>query len=102
MMNKKSLYDQLGDRCVHFNGTIALYDVWSAVFGGPRVRGERDRQMNTINCGRCHECGTTLRVVLDGEEWCDVCRQYRRYNTHGWRHGEESSCAKRDVPALPR
>lgn len=39
MMNKKSLYDQLGDRCVHFNGTIALYDVWSAVFVGREYAG---------------------------------------------------------------
>ncbi len=36
------------------------------------------------NCGRCHECGHKLRTVLDGEEWCDHCGQYRRYKSHGW------------------
>lgn len=35
-------------------------------------------------CGRCHTCGHELRVVLDGEEWCDVCSAYRRYESHGW------------------
>lgn len=40
---------------------------------------------NTIkNCGRCHTCGTSLRQVLDGEEWCPRCGQYRRYRSHGW------------------
>lgn len=39
-------------------------------------------------CGHCHECGAKLRVVLDGEEWCSVCRQYRRYRSHGWAPGE--------------
>lgn len=24
----------------------------------------------TTRCGHCHECGTQLRSVLDGEEWC--------------------------------
>ena len=36
------------------------------------------------NCGHCHTCGTKLRTVLDGEEWCDRCGQYRRYQSHGW------------------
>ena len=35
-------------------------------------------------CGRCHTCGTPLRQVLDGEEWCARCRSYRRYRSHGW------------------
>jgi hypothetical protein len=35
-------------------------------------------------CGRCHECGEKLRTVLDGEEWCDRCGEYRRYRAHGW------------------
>ena len=36
------------------------------------------------NCGHCHTCGTKLRMVLDGEEWCDRCGAYRRYQSHGW------------------
>ena len=39
------------------------------------------------NCGRCHECGLTLRKVLDGEEWCPTCQKYRRYPSHGWYRG---------------
>jgi len=35
-------------------------------------------------CGRCHDCGTRLRRVLDGEEWCDRCETYHRYQSHGW------------------
>ena len=35
-------------------------------------------------CGRCHTCGTPLKRVLDGEEWCAECRVYRRYWSHGW------------------
>jgi len=39
-------------------------------------------------CHECHTCGTPLRMVLDGEEYCDTCHQYRRYVSHGWtRHG---------------
>lgn len=36
------------------------------------------------HCRRCHECGSVLRVVLDGEEWCPNCLTYRRYRSHGW------------------
>jgi uncharacterized Zn finger protein (UPF0148 family) len=36
------------------------------------------------NCGKCHTCGTKLQIVLDGEEWCPSCEQYKRYNTHGF------------------
>lgn len=35
-------------------------------------------------CGKCHSCGTVLRCVLDGEEYCDTCAEYRRYPSHGW------------------
>ena len=35
-------------------------------------------------CQRCHTCGTRLMKVLDGEEWCPTCEQYRRYKSHGW------------------
>jgi len=35
-------------------------------------------------CGHCHTCGSELRRVLDGEEWCDRCGAYRRYQSHGW------------------
>ena len=38
----------------------------------------------TRNCGHCHECGTPLRRCLDGEQWCETCRAYRRYRSHGW------------------
>ena len=44
-------------------------------------------------CGCCHECGTPLRIVLDGEEWCHKCGAYRRYRSHGWgRAGNISPC----------
>ena len=32
------------------------------------------------NCGCCHECGTELRFVLDGEEYCDGC--CHQHQTH--------------------
>lgn len=37
-------------------------------------------------CHHCHTCGTPLKNVLDGEEWCPKCLQYRRYRSHGWTH----------------
>lgn len=40
--------------------------------------------MVTNYCGRCHTCGAALLKVLDGEEWCPACEQYRRYLSHGW------------------
>jgi hypothetical protein len=45
-------------------------------------------------CGRCHACGTKLKNVLDGEEWCENCKQYRRYHSHGWGRwaGEKNPC----------
>ena len=42
--------------------------------------------MNTYRCHHCHNCGTELKKVLDGEEWCPVCKMYRRYRSHGWTH----------------
>ncbi len=47
-----------------------------------------------MSCGRCHACGTILRSVLDGEEWCPICQTYRRYVSHGWSsaYGETSPC----------
>lgn len=36
------------------------------------------------NCGKCHTCGTDLKHVLDGEEYCPICETYRRYQSHGW------------------
>lgn len=36
------------------------------------------------NCGKCHTCGTILAITFDGEEWCCVCQEYKRYNTHGF------------------
>jgi hypothetical protein len=44
------------------------------------------------NCGRCHTCGTVLRVVLDGEEWCPYCQTYRRYRAHGWATMSDVGC----------
>lgn len=49
-----------------------------------------------MGCNKCHTCGTPLRIVLDGEEWCPVCGQYRRYNSHGWAGGENSPCPPAD------
>lgn len=51
----------------------------------------------TTNCGHCHTCGTKLRSVLDGEEWCNHCGAYRRYTSHGWAaaatvRGDNSPC----------
>ena len=37
-----------------------------------------------MSCKSCHTCGTTVRIVLDGEEWCDTCQTYRRPASHGW------------------
>ena len=36
------------------------------------------------SCGKCHDCGEVLGGILDGEEWCPVCKTYRRYKSHGW------------------
>ncbi len=43
-----------------------------------------DPGLRKTHCGKCHTCGTPLRQVLDGEEWCPTCRAYRRYRSHGW------------------
>lgn len=40
--------------------------------------------MQHTHCGHCHTCGATQQWVLDGEEWCPQCGQYRRYKAHGW------------------
>lgn len=53
-------------------------------------------------CGKCHTCGTALRFVLDGEEWCPTCGAYRRYRSHGWAgpDAEQSPCPQSSaVPA---
>jgi len=47
------------------------------------------------NCGRCHNCGSVLRVVLDGEEWCPQCETYRRYHSHGFARG---ACEYEECP----
>lgn len=44
-----------------------------------------------MHCGKCHACGTELRMVLDGEEWCPECETYRRYRSHGWAVGARES-----------
>ena len=45
--------------------------------------------MTRRNCGRCHACGTMLRAVQDGEEWCPYCKRFRRYSSHGWGKGAD-------------
>lgn len=47
--------------------------------------------MNTRYCGHCHTCGDELRKVLDGEEWCNTCKAYRRYFSHGWGHSKQDN-----------
>lgn len=51
------------------------------------------------NCNHCHTCGCRLLNCLDGEEYCSVCGQYRRYQSHGWSrvYGENSPCPDRPV-----
>lgn len=49
--------------------------------------------MEKRNCNHCHTCGGKMRRVLDGEEWCDTCQTYRRYESHGWgSRGEDNPC----------
>jgi len=43
-------------------------------------------------CGHCHECGTELKKVLDGEEWCPGCDEYKRYRSHGWYAKGQNEC----------
>lgn len=50
-------------------------------------------------CSNCHQCGARLRCVLDGEEWCPQCQQYRRYISHGWSPGCATSTDR--VPCPP-
>ena len=40
-------------------------------------------------CNHCHTCGEVLRTVLDGEQWCDRCQKYRRYQAHGFERDED-------------
>lgn len=47
--------------------------------------------MNTsipTGCGKCHECGSTLRFIQPDEgeafEWCDFCGIPRKYAQHGF------------------
>ena len=49
------------------------------------------------DCGHCHTCGTKLLTNMDGEEWCDECKTYVRYRSHGWTHGEMSQCGGKEV-----
>jgi hypothetical protein len=52
-------------------------------------------------CKNCHSCGNELKSVLDGEEWCNFCEQYRRYSSHGWgASGIESPCLPPDVISI--
>lgn len=48
----------------------------------------------SARCHYCHTCGTALKRVLDGEDWCPKCQQYRRYRSHGWTHAlaDHSPC----------
>lgn len=59
----------------------------------------------TTNCRHCHTCGTSLVTVLDGEEWCPRCEQYRRYQSRGWTRQPEkewSSPCLREPTTLKR
>lgn len=63
--------------------------------------------MSNRLCGHCHTCGGRLRSVLDGEEWCDRCKAYRRYPSHGWGIGptsdKDTECPKIEdtIPIYP-
>ena len=37
-----------------------------------------------MSCESCHTCGTPVRIVLDGEDWCDTCQTHQRPAHHGW------------------
>ncbi len=54
--------------------------------------------MITRNCGLCHFCARPIRKVLDGEEWCDFCKDYQRPISHGWASKDNSPCYP-DPPA---
>ena len=44
-----------------------------------------------LDCSRrlkCHGCGREVRIVLDGEEWCQHCKDYQRPVPHGWSRWE--------------
>jgi hypothetical protein len=47
-----------------------------------------------MHCQKCHVCGTQLRIVLDGEEWCSKCQAYRRYESHGWKGQRRPTAGK--------
>jgi hypothetical protein len=50
------------------------------------------------HCQHCHACGSPLRVILDGEEWCDTCRKVRWYESHGWGDTGQGGYACPDLP----
>ncbi len=54
------------------------------------------------DCQRCHQCGTRLRLVLDGEEWCPTCQTFRRYRSHGWSRGAGTASEQAPCPPEPR
>jgi len=58
----------------------------------------KDTKMS--DCGHCHQCGTSLHTVLDGEEWCSECGEYRRYRSHGW-VAPSSPDSHDNTPCLP-
>lgn len=56
--------------------------MWRVVYSDP-----------IVSCGRCHRCHAPIRLVLDGEEWCDRCASYQRPRSHGWGLvGDRSPC----------
>ena len=74
--------------CGRSGGARALAECRSdRIPHNPPSGGERRETM----CGKCHDCGASLRSVLDGEEWCDTCQAYRRYRSHGWGSGGDDS-----------
>lgn len=57
--------------------------------------------MRIKSCNHCHQCGTKLMIVLDGEEWCSTCGKYRRYRSHGWSTAFDQSACKFEQDADP-
>ena len=45
---------------------------------------QRCSELDCAHSMKCHGCGNRVRIVLDGEEWCDKCQTYQRPVTHGW------------------
>ena len=103
-MGKYAVVKLLRDVLYHTLSTHDDYDaaILTARLAGGEVvlhgTGERLWPSSGFDyCGCCHTCGTKMKRVLDGEEWCPKCGVYHRYRTHGWGYGGDSE----DSPCLP-